>query len=69
MPNYDYQCQKCGHSFETFQSMADEALKECPVCKAESLKRLIGGGSGIIFKGSGYYVTDNKKGSSDSKAG
>ena len=57
MPTYDYECQKCGHSFEAFQSMKDDALKECPECGGE-LKRLIGAGAGIIFKGSGFYQTD-----------
>lgn len=59
MPTYDYQCLKCGHSLEAFQKMSDERLKECPKCKGK-LKRLIGAGSGLIFKGSGFYVTDYK---------
>ena len=60
MPSYDYECKVCGHTFETFQSMSDDPLKKCPECGKE-LRRLIGGGLGIIFKGSGFYVTDNKK--------
>ena len=62
MPTYDYECQSCGHVFEYFQSMSDDPLKECPKCGKE-VKRLIGGGMGIIFKGSGFYVTDNRSGS------
>jgi putative FmdB family regulatory protein len=58
MPTYEYECKSCGHTFEAFQSMKDEALKECPECGKE-IRRLINGGSGIIFKGSGFYVTDN----------
>lgn len=60
MPTYDYECDKCGHRFEKFQKMADEPLKQCPKCKGK-VHRLIGGGSGIIFKGSGFYETDYKK--------
>lgn len=59
MPNYDYKCQKCGHMFEVFQNMKDEPLKECPACHGE-VKRLIGAGAGLIFKGSGFYITDYK---------
>jgi len=60
MPTYDYECEKCGHSFEHFQKMSDELLKKCPKC-GKKVHRLIGGGSGIIFKGSGFYETDYKK--------
>ncbi len=60
MPTYEYQCQKCGHVFEAFQSITDEPLKECPVCKGP-VKRLISSGAGLIFKGSGFYETDYKK--------
>jgi putative FmdB family regulatory protein len=60
MPTYDYECKVCGHTFEAFQSMSDDPLKECPECGKE-LRRLIGGGLGIIFKGNGFYATDNKK--------
>lgn len=63
MPNYDYECKSCGHTFEVFQNMSDPVLKSCPKC-GKSVRRLIGGGMGIIFKGSGFYVTDNKKSSS-----
>jgi putative FmdB family regulatory protein len=60
MPNYDYDCLKCGHAFEAFQSMKDEPLKTCPKCKKRSVKRRIGGGAGLIFKGTGFYITDYK---------
>ena len=64
MPTYDYECSKCGHKFEVFQNMKDEMLKKCPKCKSK-VKRLIGRGSGVIFKGSGFYETDYKKKSSE----
>ena len=60
MPTYDYKCDKCGHEFETYQSMKDEKLTKCPSCGENTLKRLIGTGSGLIFKGSGFYLTDYK---------
>jgi len=59
MPTYDYKCLACGKSFEAFQKMSEAVLKECPDCKGE-VKRLIGSGSGLIFKGSGFYQTDYK---------
>jgi len=61
MPTYDYQCQSCNHQFEHFQSMLSELLTDCPKCSEPKLKRLIGSGGGIIFKGSGFYCTDYKK--------
>jgi putative FmdB family regulatory protein len=61
MPTYEYVCSKCGHRFEQFQPMSDEPLKKCPKCKKAGLKRLVGRGAGLIFKGSGFYVTDYKK--------
>ncbi|MDC7234645.1 MAG: zinc ribbon domain-containing protein [Spirochaetales bacterium] len=67
MPTYDYKCENCGHLFEYFQSMADDPLTKCPDCEQDALKRLIGGGMGVIFKGSGFYVNDAKKSSSTSK--
>ena len=60
MPTYEYQCLECGHLFEAFQSMSDELIEECPACKG-SVKRLISSGAGLIFKGSGFYITDYKK--------
>ncbi len=62
MPTYDYECTKCGHSFDAFQSMSDDPLVKCPGCGKNGLKRLIGGGLGLIFKGSGFYVTDSRTG-------
>jgi putative FmdB family regulatory protein len=61
MPTYNYKCNNCGHSFEKFQSMSSGSLRKCPKCKKHKLKRLIGAGSGIIFKGSGFYVNDYAK--------
>jgi putative FmdB family regulatory protein len=60
MPTYQYECSACGHSFEQFQSMTDAKLKKCPECGKNKLNRLVGSGSGVIFKGSGFYETDYK---------
>ena len=67
MPTYEYSCQKCGQTFEAFQSMRDEPFRECPkeLCRLPKwghgkVKRLPGTGSGLIFKGSGFYATDNR---------
>jgi putative FmdB family regulatory protein len=57
MPTYEYKYQKCGYIFEKFQSMKDKSLEKCPKCDGK-VRRLIGGGAGIIFKGSGFYATD-----------
>jgi putative FmdB family regulatory protein len=62
MPTYEYECTKCGHTFEAFQSIMDKPLSRCPECKSP-IRRVINGGLGVIFKGSGYYSTDNKRGS------
>ncbi|MSU70864.1 MAG: zinc ribbon domain-containing protein [Opitutus sp.] len=67
MPTYEYACQKCGYEFEQFQSMRDEPLKKCPKCKKAGLKRLVGGGAGLIFKGTGFYITDYKNKSGGKK--
>jgi putative FmdB family regulatory protein len=64
MPTYDYECRKCSHRFEAFQNITAEPLKKCPECGKRSLQRLIGAGAGIIFKGSGFYITDYKQSSS-----
>lgn len=61
MPTYQYECDACGHSFEQLQSMTDGKLRKCPECGKFKLQRLIGSGSGIIFKGSGFYETDYKR--------
>ncbi|MFM7106992.1 MAG: FmdB family zinc ribbon protein [Planctomycetaceae bacterium] len=58
MPTYDYVCDGCGHAFELFQSMTENAKKTCPKCKKPKLRRLIGAGGAIVFKGSGFYKTD-----------
>lgn len=60
MPTYDYVCKDCGHRFEQFQSIMADPLTDCPECKKNTLKRLIGGGGAVIFKGSGFYCTDYK---------
>ena len=67
MSTYQYECDSCEHSFEILQSMMDKKLRKCPKCGQFKLHRLIGGGSGIIFKGKGFYETDYKnKGSAPS---
>jgi putative FmdB family regulatory protein len=57
MPTYEYECRSCGHRFEAFQSIKDRPLRRCPAC-GKGVKRLIGAGAGIIFRGSGFYETD-----------
>ena len=59
MPTYDYECTKCGHGFEAFHSISAEPLSDCPECNG-AVKRLIGAGAGILFKGSGFYETDSR---------
>lgn len=58
MPTYDYECTACHHKFEHFQSITAPPLRKCPECGKNQLKRLIGTGGGVIFKGSGFYSTD-----------
>lgn len=58
MPTYDYKCDACEHQWEEFQSMKAEPTKNCPKCKKKKARRLIGAGAGLIFKGSGFYLTD-----------
>lgn len=65
MPTYDYRCKKCGFEFEEFQSIVSAPLTQCPQCEGE-VERLIAGGAGLIFKGSGFYLTDYKNKSSSS---
>lgn len=58
MPTYEYACEACEHAFEEFQPITAAPLKKCPSCGKSKLKRLIGTGGGVIFKGSGFYTTD-----------
>jgi putative FmdB family regulatory protein len=58
MPTYDYECDACKHAFEKFQSIKAPVLRKCPKCGRQKLRRLIGIGAGVIFKGSGFYQTD-----------
>ncbi|MCF7807865.1 MAG: zinc ribbon domain-containing protein [Candidatus Marinimicrobia bacterium] len=68
MPTYEYKCLSCGLNFETFQKMSDSPLDSCIECKG-SVRRVVTGGSGLIFKGSGFYITDyNKKDPGSSKS-
>lgn len=68
MPTYEYQCTACGHAFEKFQSITAEPIKVCPECNKKKVKRLIGTGAGLIFKGSGFYITDYRSDSYKSAA-
>lgn len=61
MPTYEYECKSCGHRFEIFQSITASPLRKCPECSTLALRRVIGPGAGIIFKGSGFYETDYKR--------
>jgi putative FmdB family regulatory protein len=58
MPTYEYVCDACGHRFEQFQTITAKPLRKCPQCSKPKLRRLIGTGAGVIFKGSGFYQTD-----------
>jgi len=64
MPTYEYHCAACDRSVEIFQSMTADPVEICPNCGEKALHRLISGGTGIIFKGHGFYCTDYKSGSS-----
>ena len=57
MPTYEYRCEKCGHQFERFQKMSDSPLRRCPKCGGK-VRRLIGAGAAVIFKGAGFHATD-----------
>jgi putative FmdB family regulatory protein len=57
MPTYEYECSRCGHSFELFQGIKDPPAKRCPKCRC-AVRRVPSSGAGIIFKGSGFYQTD-----------
>ncbi|HLL88028.1 MAG TPA: FmdB family zinc ribbon protein [Tepidisphaeraceae bacterium] len=75
MPTYEYRCDACGHAFEQFQSIKADPTKKCPSCGKNKVRRLIGTGAGLIFKGSGFYITDYRdkaytdKAKADSGAG
>jgi len=80
MPTYEYKCKSCGQKFEKFQSITAAPIKKCPHCGKNTAQRLIGTGAGLIFKGSGFYITDYRSegykekakaegGASDSKKG
>jgi putative FmdB family regulatory protein len=58
MPTYEYHCDACGNHFDEFQGINEAALKKCPKCKKQKLRRIFGAGAAIIFKGSGFYETD-----------
>ncbi len=62
MPTYEYQCKSCGHELEEFQSITEPPLTHCPKCNTENLVRVMGTGAGLIFRGTGFYLTDYKKG-------
>ena len=67
MPTYVYRCKKCKHRFEVFHSITDEAPRRCPRCKSKA-ERVPAGGAGILFKGSGFYITDYRSKSYRDKA-
>jgi putative FmdB family regulatory protein len=67
MPTYDYRCRRCGEVFEVFHSMSDDRARRCPTCRARA-DRMIGTGAGLLFKGSGFYVTDYRSSSYREKA-
>jgi putative FmdB family regulatory protein len=75
MPTYDYECQKCSHTWEVFQPITAKPLRKCPECGKPSARRMIGAGAGIIFRGSGFYQTDyrsdsyKKAAAADKKSG
>ena len=67
MPTYQYACTECGHAFEQFQSFSDDALTHCPVC--DGRLRKVFNAVGVVFKGSGFYRTDSRSGSSAGTSG
>jgi putative FmdB family regulatory protein len=68
MPTYEYKCEACGYGFERFQSITADPIKRCPECGKAKVKRLIGTGAGMIFKGSGFYITDYRSDSYNNAA-
>lgn len=63
MPTYDYACEACGHAEEIFQKMSDKPVATCTKCRSRKFRRLIGTGSGVLFRGSGFYGTDYRSSS------
>jgi putative FmdB family regulatory protein len=68
MPTYDYVCDDCGHEFEAFESIKADPQTDCPECKKPKLRRKIGAGAAILFKGSGFYQTDYRSDSYKQRA-
>lgn len=68
MPTYSYECDACGHTLDKFQGINDDPLTKCPKCNKKKLRRLLGTGAGLIFKGSGFYLTDYRSESYKSRA-
>jgi putative FmdB family regulatory protein len=68
MPTYEYQCDACGNKFEKFQSIKSGPIRKCPKCGKNKVRRLISTGAGLIFKGSGFYITDYRSESYKEKA-
>jgi putative FmdB family regulatory protein len=67
MPTYDYRCTKCGHRFEVFHSIKDDTVRRCPKCRSKAV-RVPAGGAGLLFKGSGFYITDYRSKSYQERA-
>lgn len=68
MPTYEYECEECKHVFEKWQGITDDPVAECPECSG-AVRRIIHGGAGLVFKGSGFYITDRKNGNSAGSGG
>lgn len=68
MPTYDYKCSECDYTFELFQHITEKPVEKCPVCGVLRVERMIGAGSGVIFRGSGFYQTDYRSNEYKSKA-
>lgn len=69
MPTYDYSCRTCGHTFEVFEAISASTRKACPKCSRRTAHRMIGAGAGLVFKGSGFYITDYARSGSGSAGG
>jgi putative FmdB family regulatory protein len=68
MPTYEYKCNNCGHKFEKFHSITAAPIRKCPLCGKNAVERLISAGGGLIFKGSGFYITDYRDAAYQDKA-